>query len=207
MRGQELTFFGAHPGPVFSACRRRCGQPAYDFCMPAQSSGKKPRPSSVAPATPAPPIEPATRVLRRFRSVFNAVKTHFQQVEKKAGVGGAQLWALSVIQAHPDIGVGGLARAMDIHQTTASNLIRAMVASELIVTNRDGPDRRATRLRVTPAGVRVLRKAPGPFAGVLPEALAALDEQTLARLDQDLGRLLELLHADEQAAGIPLAQM
>lgn len=175
--------------------------------MPAPSSGKKPRAPSVAPALPAAPIEPATRVLRRFRSVFNAVKTHFQQVEKKAGVGGAQLWALSVIQAHPDIGVGGLARAMDIHQTTASNLIRAMVASELIVTNRDGPDRRATRLRVTPAGARVLRKAPGPFAGVLPQALAALDEQTLARLDEDLGRLLELLHADEQAAGIPLAQM
>jgi DNA-binding MarR family transcriptional regulator len=152
-------------------------------------------------------VEPATRVLRRFRSVFNAVKTHFQQVEKKAGVGGAQLWALSVIRAHPDIGVGDLARAMDIHQTTASNLVRSMAAAGLVVTNRNGPDRRATRLRMAPAGARVLRKAPGPFAGVLPEALAALDADTLARLDNDLGRLLDKLKADERAAGIPLAQM
>jgi DNA-binding MarR family transcriptional regulator len=76
-----------------------------------------------------------------------------------------------------------------------------------VVTNRDGPDRRATRLRVTPAGGRVLKKAPSPFSGVLPEALAALDGETLACLDRDLGKLLDKLQADERAAGIPLAQM
>lgn len=163
-----------------------------------------PRPPAVQDARRQ---EPAARVLRRFRSVFNAVKTHFQQVERKAGIGGAQLWALSVIQSRPDIGVGGLAEAMDIHQTTASNLVRAMAKAGLVVANKDGPDRRTTQLRITPAGVRVLKRAPGPFTGVLPEALAALDIGTLTRLDRDLGTLLERLHADERAGGIPLAQM
>ena len=175
--------------------------------MPAKTLPRQPRSKRPAPTLPAAQIEPAARVLRRFRSVFNAVKTHFQQVEKRAGVGGAQLWALSIIQAQPDIGVGGLALAMDIHQTTASNLVRAMAAAALVVVNRDGPDRRATQLRLTPAGARVLKKAPGPFAGVLPGALAALDHDTLARLDADLGKLLDKLQADERAAGIPLAQM
>jgi DNA-binding MarR family transcriptional regulator len=175
--------------------------------MPAKPTRKTSRPTQVVTPAPGAQVEPATRVLRRFRSVFNAVKTHFQQVEKKAGVGGAQIWALSVIQAQPEIGVGGLARAMDVHQTTASNLVKAMVASELVVASRDVADRRATRLRVTPRGARVLKKAPGPFSGVLPEALAALDDDTLARLDSDLGKLLALLQTDERAAGIPLAQM
>lgn len=180
---------------------------AYDFPMPAKTAARPARNRSTDPTLPATPVEPATRVLRRFRSVFNAVKTHFQQVEKKAGVGGAQLWAMSVIQTRPGIGVGELAKAMDIHQTTASNLVRAMVAADLVTASRDGPDRRATQLRVTPAGGRVLKKAPGPFSGVLPEALSALDADTLARLDRDLGTLLEKLQADERAAGIPLAQM
>ncbi len=175
--------------------------------MPASPTSKTSRLNTSSAPVPAAQVEPAARVLRRFRSVFNAVKTHFQQVEKKAGVGGAQLWALSVIQAQPDIGVGGLARAMDVHQTTASNLVKAMVASELVVASRDAADRRATRLRVTASGTRVLKKAPGPFSGVLPEALAALDDETLARLDSDLGKLLGLLQTDERAAGIPLAQM
>lgn len=181
--------------------------------MPDQPSD---RPASHSPALSAPASrrtaagnqpEPAARVLRRFRSVFNAVKTHFQQVEKQAGVGGAQLWALSVIDAEPGIGVGGLARAMDIHQTTASNLVRAMVTAGLVVATRDGADRRATRLQATADGRAVLEKAPGPFAGVLPQALAALDADTLDRLDKDLGRLLALLQADERTGGIPLAQM
>jgi len=151
--------------------------------------------------------EPEVRVLRRFRVVFNAVKTHFQQVEKKAGVGGAQLWALSVIRANPGIGVNGLASTMDVHQTTASNLVKALVTAEMVAAEKNGPDRRAVQLRILPAGRGVLRKAPGPFAGVLPEALATLDAETLERLDHDLALLIEALHADDRAAGIPLAQM
>ena len=151
--------------------------------------------------------EGAVRVLRRFRVVFNAVKTHFQQVEKRAGVGGAQLWALSIVDANPGLGVGGLASAMDVHQTTASNLVRALVQAELLAAEKNGPDRRAVQLRVLPAGERVLRKAPGPFNGVLPVALAGLDAGTLERLDHDLALLIAALQADEHAAGVPLSQM
>ena len=95
---------------------------------------------------------------------------------------------------------------MDIHQTTASNLVKSLVAMELLVAERNGVDRRAVQLRVTGAAGRVLRRAPGPFAGVLPEALAQLDTRTLGRLDRDLEKLLAQLHADERAARIPLAQ-
>jgi len=151
--------------------------------------------------------DPAVRVLRRFRLVFNAVKTHFQQVEKKAGVGGAQVWALSIIRAEPGIGVNALARAMDIHQTTASNLVKALVTGEMIVAEKKGQDKRAVQLRIQPAGTRILRKAPGPFTGVLPQALASLDVKTLERLDRDLAALITALHADERAAGVPLADM
>jgi DNA-binding MarR family transcriptional regulator len=145
-------------------------------------------------------------VLRRFRVVFNAVKTHFRQIETGAGIGGAQLWALGVVSARPGIGMNDLASAMDVHQSTASNLVKSLVERQLIATVRDGEDRRTVALRILPAGRKVLRSAPGPFSGVLPDALAGLDARTLARLDQDLGKLIAALHADEGAEGIPLGQ-
>ena len=77
----------------------------------------------------------------------------------------------------------------------------------MVVAERNGPDRRAVQLKLLATGTRVLRKAPGPFAGVLPDALARLDAATLERLDADLAALLTVLHADERASGIPLAQM
>lgn len=147
------------------------------------------------------------RVLRQFRQVFNAVKTHFQQVEKKTGVGGAQLWALSIIRDQPGIGVNALAQAMDVHQSTASNLVKTLAEREYIVTSKAAQDRRSVQLHILPAGTRLLNKAPGPFTGVLPEALAKLDPATLVRLEEDLQELLAVLHTDERAANIPLGQV
>ena len=155
---------------------------------------------------PAARVDPAVRVLRRFRLVFNAVKSHFREVEKKAGVAGAQLWALSVVRDRPGIGVGDLARAMDVHQSTASNLVRSLVERSLVEARKGAADRRSVQLHVLPAGARVLRRAPGPLTGVLPQALAALDARTLARLDRDLATLIAALDVDKRDEGIPLGQ-
>jgi DNA-binding MarR family transcriptional regulator len=150
---------------------------------------------------------PSTRVLRQFRVVFNAVKTHFRQVEREVGVGGAQLWALSVIERRPGIGVTDLSRELDIHQSTASNLIKSLTERGLVATAREGMDRRSVALRITAEGETVLRSAPLPFAGVLPDALNSLDPATLERLEQDLARVIALLEADAASAKIPLSQL
>lgn len=185
----ERLFTGPSCGPRFF------GRP-YHFWMAVA-------PPSSLPSDP----QAAARVLRRFRAVFNAVKKHFQQVERLAGIGGAQLWALSVVQSQPGIGVGGLARAMDIHQTTASNLVKALCGLSMLESRRDPDDRRALQLFLLPPGAAVLRQAPGPFSGVLPEALSSLDAPTLARLDQDLGTLLTRLSPERDAGSIPLAEL
>ncbi|MDL2356597.1 MAG: MarR family transcriptional regulator [Pseudomonadota bacterium] len=162
------------------------------------------------PDTPlpvGPGDDPAGRVLRQFRIVFNAVKTHFRQVESLAGVGGAQLWALSVIAARPGIGVSDLGRAMDVHQSTASNLLKGLAERALVRTVKDTGDRRALGLYLTADGEAVLRAAPAPFAGVLPDALAGLDARTLARLERDLDKLIGALAGDRGGAAIPLADL
>lgn len=148
-----------------------------------------------------------TRVLRQFRVVFNAVKAHFRQVEFDAGIGGAQLWALSVISVSPGIGVTDLARAMDVHQSTASNLVKGLLERQLIAIERSASDRRAVTLLTSAAGEKVLLSAPTPFAGVLPDALGALDPATLSRLEEDLAELVALLEADEKNGQIPLADL
>lgn len=154
----------------------------------------------------AQPVTPS-KVLRRFRVVFNAVRTHFRQVEKRVGLGGAQVWALSVIANNPGIGMGGIAVSMDIHQSTASNLIKTLVTKKLITMEKSPADRRNVQLHLLPAGKKLLAKVEGPFEGVLPVALGNLPAKTLLRLDKDLGELIALLQADETAAETPLANI
>lgn len=151
-------------------------------------------------------VTPA-KVLRRFRVVFSAVRTHFRQMEKQVGLGGAQVWALSVIKANPGIGVGGIATGMDIHQSTASNLVKNLMQKELITMSKASEDRRNVHLRILPAGNRLLKNTAGPFEGLLPVALGNLSIETLHRLDEDLGQLIDLLNSDETAEKTPLAQI
>jgi DNA-binding MarR family transcriptional regulator len=162
---------------------------------------------AAAPEAPALTPEPSARVLRRFRQVFTAVRAHYQQVEKKVGIGGAQVWALGVIGAQPGLGVGDLARALHIHQSTASNLVRALTERSLIHATRDGVDRRAVQRRLLPAGEALLAQAPGPYSGLLPQALDRLDAAALGRLERDLTQLIRAMGIDDDAPAIPIAQL
>lgn len=164
--------------------------------------------SSMKPAAPRPTesVTPA-KVLRRFRVVFNAVRTHFRQVEKQVGLGGAQVWALGLIRDTPGIGMGAIASEMDIHQSTASNLIKTLLQKELITMAKAPDDRRNVRLKILPAGRKVLTKVSGPFEGVLPVALGNMSIETLLRMDRDLCELIALLKADETAEETPLAEI
>jgi len=142
--------------------------------------------------------EAPARVLRQFRQIFNAFRSHFRRVEHHVGIGGAQLWALSVIKANPGIGMNALARAMDVRQPTASNLVKSLAMQGLVEVRKEGADRRAVQLHALAAGSRLLRRAPGPIAGILPDALANLDAPVLSRLERDLGILLSAIEADRR---------
>lgn len=160
-----------------------------------------------AAASPAAEQAAATRVLRQFRIVFNTVKTHFRQVERETGIGGAQLWALSEIRATPGIGVNDLARALDVHQSTASNLVKSLLERGLASAERSERDRRLVRLTVLPAGTALLDSAPAPLAGVLPGALAGLDLATLTRLESDLASVIALLGSNPASGNVLLAEL
>jgi len=96
---------------------------------------------------------------------------------------------------------------MDVHQSTASNLVKGLLQKELIVVEKDVRDKRHVHLQVTPKALALLAAVPGPFEGVLPVALAQLNAETLQLLDHDLGELIALIQTDEAAGQVPLAQL
>lgn len=179
----------------------------------------RPGPAAPTDASPDPPrksagqacdgaaLPQAAQVLRQFRVVFNAIKSHQQQTERQAGLTGAQVWALHLINRQPGLGIKDLAQVMDVRQPTASILAKALVQLGLVQALREAQDRRATQLQLTPAGRHLLALAPGPLAGVLPGALATLDADTLDQLCQGLDRLIQALPANPRAGRLPLSAL
>jgi len=147
-------------------------------------------------------------VLRLFRIVFKSIRRHYKSVERRAGVRGAQLWALAQVADHPGIGVGDLARALAVHQSTASNLLRDLETSALLTRRRLREDQRSVRLFATGKGVAVLKRAPRPLIGVLQQALSELPAPNLDALHVQLRQLITLMQSkDSGARATPLSDI
>jgi DNA-binding MarR family transcriptional regulator len=146
-------------------------------------------------------------VLQQFRELFRVSQQHYQRIESSCGVSGAQLWALSVLRATPGLTVSGLARKLSIHLSTSSNLLDKLEAQEFIRRERGGDDQRVVHVYLTASGKQVLRKAPKPAEGVIPDAVGKMSGPALRSLKRDLGRLLELASVRNPDAGMkPLAE-
>ena len=147
-------------------------------------------------------------VLRQFRLIFGAVRQHFREVESACGISGSQVWILRDVAAVPGVGVSQLAERLSIHQSTCSQLVEKLVAAGLLSKLRSTADQRRVGLRITQSGARLLRKAPGPAEGMLPEALRQLPDVSLRTLQVNLELLIEQLHLhDKTDAKKPLADL
>jgi DNA-binding MarR family transcriptional regulator len=147
-------------------------------------------------------------VLGQFRILFKSVRRHYGEVLRRAGMGGAQLWALSHIARHPGVKPGELARAMAIHPSTASNLIRDLEKLALVTKRRQRKDQRAVQLGATSKGLQILKRAPRPLIGVLQQALSDSSLSDLKILQGQLGRLVASMKAkDIGARSIPLSSL
>lgn len=147
-------------------------------------------------------------VLGQFRMIFRSVKKHFQRVQERTGVSGAQVWVLAELQRKPGLRVTELARAMAVHQSTASNLVDHLQKAGLIQRQRSDADQRVVHLSLTKSGRQAIAAAPLPLEGVLPDALNALPHKSLLELQQLLEKLARQMKVrDSGGKRIPLAEM
>ena len=169
--------------------------PALD--VTARKSRRIPRRAS-KPAGAAPRAAGGSRsngdlaleVLGKFREVFRAAKVHFGSVQKSVGVSGAQLWALWELQQQPGLRVSALAARLSLRQSTVSNLIDQLARAKHLRRERSESDLRAVRLYLTRSGEKVVKTAPQPARGVLPDALESLKVKDLKELDVRLEEVL-----------------
>lgn len=147
----------------------------------------------------------AMAVLQRFRILIRAAQRHAQWIERRSGVSGAQLWMLQELHDSPGLRIGELARRMALHQSTASNLVDRLEWSALVRRVRPAADQRVVQVYATDKGNAVLRKAPSPARGILPEALRQLDGKRLVQLAAELDYLLSHIRLlDEEFGKQPL---
>ena len=153
--------------------------------------------------------EKSVEVLEQFRIIIKSIRRHYQDVQRRAGLKGAQLWALAQVAEQPGVKVGDLARSMAIHQSTASNLLRALERQGLVTRERHAGDQRQVKLFPTKKGLKVLKGAPRPLIGVLQQALSEMPPARLHALHAELAHVIALMRSKAITAAreLPLSDI
>lgn len=148
------------------------------------------------------------QVLKKFRVIYGSVRQHFREIERTCGVTGSQLWILQEIANTSGIGVSELAERLSVHQSTCSQLVEKLVSGKMVIKERSKEDQRRVGLRLTESAAALLKNAPGPAEGVLPEALRSLSAETIQALNASLEKVVEQLQIrDDRLAERPLSDL
>lgn len=125
-----------------------------------------------------------TKALQAVRGLVAALSQTAREIEQRTGVSNAQLFLLQQIAAEPDLSVNALAERAMTHQSTASVVLSRLEGRGLVQRVRSPEDARSVVLRLTPAGRRLLRRAPAPATNQIVEAIRRLTPAEVKMLRQ-----------------------
>lgn len=103
----------------------------------------------------------ATRdVLDAVRRIVQALHQSSRSAEQQHGVSGAQLFVLQRLSESPAASLNELAARTHTHQSSVSVVVGKLVRRGLVRRSKAGDDGRRLELSLTPAGHRLVRRAP-----------------------------------------------
>jgi DNA-binding MarR family transcriptional regulator len=149
----------------------------------------------VAPLNHHRRLELATRVLEDLRRIFQSIRLSARRAERELGVSGAQLFVLQALAERPAESLNDMAERTLTHQSSVSVVVRRLVQRGLVARDRAGDDARRIVLRLTPAGRRLLRRAPVTPQVKMVETIQALRDGDLHLIARLMHQLAKAVHA------------
>lgn len=125
--------------------------------------------------------------------LLRRVESSMKDINHSQGMSGSQLWALWLIASQPGLRITDMARAMQIHHCTASNLLDKIEARGLIRRERQVSDLRVVRLWLTQDGEVLARHSPGPVQAQLRQVLEDLCADERLQLSATISRIVAAL--------------
>ena len=132
-------------------------------------------------------------IMQSLRRIFKAIQDYSQEVSKKFGITGPQLWALKTIYANGNISLGELSKKMYLHPSTITGVVDRLEKKGYVLRDRGQRDRRVVKLRLTPKGRRLIGQAPNPAQGKMIYGLRKLRREELNLIYDSVKKLVDIM--------------
>ncbi|MES2123581.1 MAG: MarR family transcriptional regulator [Gemmatimonadota bacterium] len=131
--------------------------------------------------------------LQLIRALVGVLDFSAREVESTTGITNAQLFLLRQLSAAGHPSVAELAERLRARPNTISALLTRLVAAGYVLKERSPLDGRRAVLSITPAGRRLLARAPKAAVEILLEALDAMSLREVRLLVKSLTPLITRL--------------
>ncbi len=135
------------------------------------------------------------RLHSALRRIIHAYDTGSREVMSEFGITGTQLSCLAAVAAKDDTTARAVAREIHVGASTLVGVLDRLEAKGLVARLRDVGDRRRILLRATPAGKRLLRRAPSPLGRTLHGQFMRLPDKEQQRLASAAAQIADLLES------------
>ncbi|MBK9548029.1 MAG: MarR family transcriptional regulator [Gemmatimonadetes bacterium] len=140
--------------------------------------------------------------LRLVRALVTVLDRSAREVEATTGITNAQLFVLRRLAAGGNPSVNELAERLHARQNTVSALLKRLVAAGLVMRARAADDGRRAVLSLTPAGRRLVRRAPPAPLEQLLGALEGMSATEVRALSRGLAPLVQRLGLAPESAPV-----
>jgi DNA-binding MarR family transcriptional regulator len=138
--------------------------------------------------------------LEHIRAIVAFLSESARAVEQRTGVTNAQLFLLQALAERDGQSIGELAAFGLTGQSTVSIVVGRLEEAGLVARAESEADRRRTLVQLTPAGRRLLKRAPVPPTRRLHGALEKLSPAQRHQLARSLRALRDALGLDPAEA-------
>ncbi len=139
-------------------------------------------------------------VVNALRRITKAIHEFSKAVDREFGITGPQLWAMRTINELGGCSAGDLAARLCVHPSTITGVIQRLEDKRLIDRQKREDDRRAVVLTLTPAGKKLLERAPHPAQGQLVGALSQFPPEDVAKLRAMLDQIVGAMELGDSKA-------
>ncbi len=138
-----------------------------------------------------------SEIMQSLRRVFKAIHDYSRDVSDYFGVTGPQLWAMKALAEERGLSLGELARKMCLHPSTITGVVDRLEGKGHVCRERDMEDRRVVKVRLTPAGETLVKKAPNPAQGKMIHGLRKVKAEDLRVINESVRKLVEIMEVQD----------
>ena len=141
----------------------------------------------------------ATTVMIALRRIVRFLRLADREVEAACDISAAQLFVLHVLLDAPAVSLSEIAERTLTDQSSVSTVVSRLVERGLVRRTASKTDRRRAELRLSPAGQRMVDRAPRAPQALMIAALRGLPAAKQLELARSLETLASVIGANEVA--------